>query len=119
MELGIQRASISERHSPKTLAVILLITLLSITDAYLTLHLISRGAVELNPIMAYYLDQSALAFFGIKYLLTWASIVVILFIKDLYLFRTRVQGKILFVFHLVVLTSVVKWELYLLLVFQP
>ena len=119
MDLEIQRASISEIHSPKTLAVILLIILLSITDAYLTLDLISRGAVELNPIMAYYLDHSVLAFFGTKYLLTCASIILILFIKDLYLFRTRVQGKILFVFHLIVLTSVVKWELYLLLVFQP
>ena len=119
MGLEIQRASISEIHSPKTLAVILLIILLTITDAYLTLYLISRGAVELNPIMAYYLDHGVLAFFGTKYLLTCASIIVILFIKDLYLFRTRVQGKILFVFHLIVLTSVVKWELYLLLVFQP
>jgi len=119
MELKIQRASIPEVHSPKTLAVILLIILLSIADAYLTLDLISRGAVELNPIMAYYLNHSVLAFFGTKYLLTCASIIVILFIKDFYLFRTRVQGKILFVFHLIVLTSVVKWELYLLLIFQP
>ncbi len=119
MEVEIQRASISESHSPKTLAIILLIILLSITDAYLTLDLISRGAVELNPIMAYYLDHSALAFFGMKYLLTCASIIVILSIKDLHLFRTRVQGKILFVFHLIVLASVVKWELYLLLFFQP
>jgi hypothetical protein len=85
MEVEIQRASVSEIHSPKTLAVILLIILLSITDAYLTLDLISRGAVELNPIMAYYLDHSALTFFGMKYLLTCASIIVILFIKELYL----------------------------------
>jgi hypothetical protein len=118
MEVEMQRACIAETHSPKTLAIILLIVLLSITDAYLTLDLISRGAVELNPIMAYYLNHGALAFFATKYLLTCASIIVVLIIKDLYLFRTRVQGKILFIFHLIVLTSVVKWELYLVFVCQ-
>ena len=118
MEVEMQRACIYETHSPRIFAVILVILLLSITDAYLTLDLISRGAVELNPIMAYYLDHSALAFFGIKYLLTCASIIVILTVKDLYLFRTKVQGKILFVFHLIVLSSVVQWELYLLFVCQ-
>ena len=118
MEVEMERACIGETHSPKTLALILLIVLLSITDAYLTLDLINRGAVELNPIMAYYLNHGELAFFGIKYLLTWASIIVILIIKDLYLFRTRVQGKILFIFHLIVLISVVQWEIYLVLVYQ-
>ena len=118
MEVEMQRACIDETHSPKTLAVILLIILLSITDAYLTLDLIDRGAVELNPIMAYYLNHGALAFFGMKYLLTCASIIIILIIKDLYLFRTKVKGKVLFVFHLIVLISVVKWELYLVLVCQ-
>jgi len=113
----MQIDSICETHSAKTLAVIILIILLSITDAYLTLDLISRGAVELNPIMAYYLDHSALTFFGMKYLLTCASIIVILIIKDLYLFKTKVQGKILFVFHLIVLISVVQWELYLIFIY--
>jgi hypothetical protein len=118
VEVEMERAWICETHSPKTLAVILLIILLSITDAYLSLDLISRGAVELNPIMAYYLSHSELAFFGMKYLLTCASILVILIIKDLYLFRTKVQGKILFVFHLLILTFVVNWELYLVWVCQ-
>ena len=118
MEVEMEKACISETHSPKTLALILLIVLLSITDAYLTLDLINQGAVELNPIMAYYLNHGALVFFGMKYLLTCASIIVVLIIKDLYLFRTKVQGKILFVFHLVVLTSVVQWELYLILFYQ-
>jgi hypothetical protein len=114
----MQSACLAETHSPKTLSLILLILLLSITDAFLTLDLINRGAVELNPIMAYYLNHSELAFFGMKYLLTCASVLVILIIKDVYLFKTKVQGKILFVFHIIVLTSVVHWELYLVLVCQ-
>jgi hypothetical protein len=114
----MQSARLAETHSPKILSLILLIVVLSITDAFLTLHLINQGAVELNPIMAYYLNHSELAFFGMKYLLTCASVLVILIIKDVYLFKTKVQGKILFVFHLIVLTSVVQWELYLVLVCQ-
>jgi hypothetical protein len=114
----MQSACLAETHSPKTLSLILLILLLSITDAFLTLDLINQGAVELNPIMAYYLNHSELAFFGMKYLLTCASVLVILIIKDVYLFKTKVQGKILFVFHIIVLTSVVHWELYLVLVCQ-
>jgi hypothetical protein len=118
MEAEMQRACLPETHSPKILSLILLILLLSITDAYLTLDLINQGAVELNPIMAYYLNHSELAFFGMKYLLTCASVIVILIIKDAYLFRTKVQGKILFVFHVIALTTVVQWELYLVLVYQ-
>jgi len=114
----MQSARLAETHSPKILSLILLIVVLSITDAFLTLHLINQGAVELNPIMAYYLNHSELAFFGMKYLLTCASVLVILIIKDVYLFKTKVQGKILFVFHVIVLTSVVQWELYLVLVCQ-
>ena len=117
-EAEMQSARLAETHSPKILSLILLIVVLSITDAFLTLHLINQGAVELNPIMAYYLNHSELAFFGMKYLLTCASVLVILIIKDVYLFKTKVQGKILFVFHVIVLTSVVQWELYLVLVCQ-
>ena len=98
--------------------VILGIILLSITDAFLTLYLTSRGAVELNPIMAYYLDHSPLAFFGMKYLLTCATIIVILMIKDFYLFKTKIQGKVIFILHLILLTSVVQWELYLLFMYH-
>lgn len=112
---GMQRAHRIDRYSSKTCAGILLIILLSITDAYLTLYLISHGAVELNPIMRYYLDHSALAFFGMKYLLTCSAILLILVIKDVYLFGTRVQGKVMFVICLIAFTLVVQWELFLVL----
>jgi hypothetical protein len=39
-----------------TLAAILLILSLSILDAIFTMDLVSHGAEELNPVMAYYLN---------------------------------------------------------------
>ena len=111
-----QRGYRAKRHSHKTLAVILLILLLSILDAIFTLDLVALGAVELNPVMAYYLDDSPLVFFGIKYLLTCASIIIILLNKNVCLFGTKVQAKILFILFIISLTLVIQWQLYLKLV---
>jgi hypothetical protein len=114
-EQDMQRPHIIDLHSSKTFATILFIILLSILDAFFTLDLVSRGAVEINPVMAYYLNRSPFAFFGIKYLLTCASIILILSIKNVYLFKTRVQAKIVFVFFGIALALVIQWELYLIL----
>jgi hypothetical protein len=103
-----------EQHGPKTFAAILVIIMLSVVDAFLTLDLVHRGASELNPVMAFYLDQSPLMFFTVKYFLTWAAVVVILGIKDRTFLGTRLQGKSLFVFFIVILGLVVQWELLLL-----
>ena len=103
-----------DRHSSKTLAVILLIVMLSIIDAILTLHLVDRGATELNPIMDYYLGHGPLTFFWVKYMLTSVALIIILTNKTAYLFNTRFQVKILFVVFLVPFVLVIQWELYLL-----
>jgi hypothetical protein len=111
----MQRAYIIHRHSSKTFAAILFIILLSIIDAYLTLDLVSRGAEELNPVMAYYLDHSPLTFFGAKYFLTCAAIILVLGVKSISLFKSKVQGRMLFIFYAVALGMVVQWELYLII----
>ena len=103
-----------DRYSAKTLAAILLIVMLSVIDAILTLDLISRGAGELNPVMNYYLNHGPLAFFGVKYFLTWAAVTIILLNKNIYLFNTKIQAKILFIVFLVPLVLVIQWEVYLL-----
>ena len=78
-----------DRYSAKTLAVVLLIILLSILDAIFTLELIHhRGARELNPVMAYCLDYGVLTFFWVKYLLTCAAVLIVLLTKNVYLFKT-------------------------------
>ena len=114
-----QRAYRIDRHSSRTLAVILIIVLLSVIDAILTLHLVDRGATELNPVMDYYLGQGPLTFFWVKYMLTSAALIIILTNKTAYLFNTRFQVKILFVVFLVPFVLVIQWELYLLFSAHP
>jgi hypothetical protein len=103
-----------QHHGPKTFAAVLVIVMLSIADAFLTLDLVHRGASELNPIMAFYLDQGPLMFFTVKYLLTSAAVLMILNIKDRTFLGTRFRGRSLLVFFIVVLGFVVQWELFLL-----
>jgi hypothetical protein len=110
----MRELSFSYAHGSRIFAAVLCIISLSIADAYLTLELVGRGAEELNPIMAYYLEQSPLTFFTVKYLLTCASIILILGIKEIYLFGTRLRAGVLFAFYIVVLASVVQWQLILL-----
>ena len=100
-------------------AVILLIVMLSIIDAILTLHLVDRGATELNPVMNYYLGHGPLAFFWVKYMLTSAALIIVLTNKTAYLFNTRFQVKILFVVFLVPFVLVIQWEIYLLYSVYP
>jgi hypothetical protein len=110
-----QRPHRIERHSSKTFAAILFIVLLSIFDAIFTLDLVSQGAVELNPVMAYYLRQSPFLFFGVKYLLTCAAIVIILLNMNTYLFKTKVKAKTLFFLFAIFFVLVIQWEIYLIL----
>ncbi|MBN2032531.1 MAG: hypothetical protein JW836_04580 [Deltaproteobacteria bacterium] len=110
----MQELSLTFRHGPKVFAETLLIIFLSIMDAFLTLDLVDRGAKELNPIMAYYLDRGPLLFFTVKYLLTCASIVIILSITKTRVFGGKFRVKTLLVFYILALALVVKWQLILL-----
>jgi hypothetical protein len=101
-------------YGPRVFASVLCIISLTIVDAYLTLDLTSRGAEELNPIMAYYLERSELTFFTVKYLLTCAAIMMILSIKEIYIFGGKIRGEALFAFFIFALASVVQWQLILL-----
>jgi hypothetical protein len=115
----MEAAPAIQHHGPKTFAAILVILMLSVIDAFLTLDLVHRGASEMNPVMAFYLDQSPLLFFSVKYFLTWAAVLMILNIKDRTFLGTRFRGKSLFVFFIVILALVVQWELVLLHVCFP
>ncbi len=81
----------------------------------LTLYLIRNGATEVNPIMEYYLKYGPLPFLAAKYLLTTASVILLLIHKNVYLFGTKIRAKFLFIIFFTVFASVVLWELYLIL----
>ena len=104
-----------DRHNPKTFAIILTIIMLSVIDAIFTLELIHMGAAEVNPIMAYYLNFGPIAFFGAKYALTCASILLIFLNQHAYIFNNRVSMKIFYLFLIIPYILVVHWEIYLLL----
>jgi hypothetical protein len=97
----------------KRVAAVLLIVVLTIVDAVFTLELVNRGAREINPIMCYYLSHGSLAFFGVKYLLTCISLLVVLALDSVYGHKRRVPVKALFTFQLAALALVVHWQMYL------
>jgi hypothetical protein len=64
-------------HQPQWLAIAMLIVVLSCVDAALTLALISRGAYEVNPLMAPIVDGSALIFTLVKVGLTAGGVILL------------------------------------------
>jgi len=104
-----------DRYSSKIFAAILLIITLSILDAIFTIDLVSRGAEEINPFMSYCLDHGPLLFFWVKYLLTCSSVIVILLSMNVYLFKTKIQAKILYLIISIPFILVVQWQVRLIL----
>lgn len=74
------------------------IMLLSTVDAFLTLQLLDRGAIEVNPFMALMLEYGHLEFAGAKMLLTGLGILVLVFLARLRLFNFLRTGLLLTLF---------------------
>ena len=108
-----QSYRIPDRFSPKTYVAIYLIIILSVLDAFFTVDLVSRGATELNPVMAYYLSHGPIAFFWTKYLLTTAAVMIILLNQQGFL-QKKIGVNVLFVLLIIPFALVVQWELYLI-----
>ena len=105
----------TDRYGEKIFAAILLCVVLTLLDTIFTLFLVSHGAVEINPLMAYLLDQGAFVFFVVKYLVTCTCLIFILLNKNCYLFRTKIRAKVFFVLLAIPYALVVNWELYLII----
>jgi hypothetical protein len=106
--------SFTFHHGPRTFAAVLLIIVLCVADSYLTIDLVSRGAKELNPIMAYYLNQSPLLFFIVKYSITCTAIMMVLIIRNNYIWGIRIHAGFFLVAFFIVLALVVQWQLFLI-----
>jgi hypothetical protein len=109
----------SERHPvvtdwfhPQWLAVGILILLLCSADALLTLTLLTRGAVEVNPVMAALLGGSGHAFVNWKVGLTSFGVVLLTVLARLRVFG-RAVGVILYAI-LGMYAVLVGYELFLL-----
>jgi hypothetical protein len=109
----------NERHAVVTdwfhtqwLAVGILILLLCGADALLTLTLISRGAVEVNPVMDPLVRGSGQSFALWKFVLTSMGVVILTLLARLRMFG-RAVGTILYVF-LAMYVVLVGYEIFLL-----
>ena len=72
--------------------------ILSCMDAFFTLQLLDRGAIEINPVMATMIGQGTLAFAATKMLLTGLGILVLVFLSQTRMFNLMRTGLVLTVF---------------------
>ncbi len=103
-----------DRYNPVTRWFVVSILVLSVVDAFLTVMLIRNGAVELNPVMAYYLTMGTQAFILVKYALTSLSVFILLVYSSVVLRGSRIHLRSVFPLIITAFASVVVWELYLM-----
>ena len=101
-------------YPPQLFYLLVLILFLSVVDAYLTLWLIDEGAMEINPIMAYYLSIGPNTFLAAKYLLTVAAVTIVVLMNYAIVRIIPFQfGQLLKLFA-GCFAMVVAWELFLI-----
>ncbi|KAA3616235.1 MAG: hypothetical protein DWQ05_10845 [Calditrichaeota bacterium] len=87
---------------------------MSLIDAIFTLQLLRDGASEINPVMAHFLEYGPLEFLVAKYILTCASVLLLLIYKNVYLLNTRIRAKYLFLPIVMMFAAVIVWEVFLI-----
>ena len=108
-----KRAVCLDRYGTSLFVVIMSIICLSLLDGLLTLILVGEhGAREVNPILAVYLNIGAKTFLSVKYMLTVASIIILLLYKEAITQRFR-TGRFSFILAAIVFGSVIIWQVYL------
>jgi hypothetical protein len=113
-EADQQRLIWVDRYDPTLFFSIITVVLLSMTDAFLTLFLVNKGATEINPIMAYCLSLGPSMFILIKYVLTCLSVLVLLILSNVFIQRIRIYTRTIFHYIISVFSCVVIWELFLI-----
>ena len=107
-----QQMIILDNYSPKLLTFVLIILALSLADGFFTLHVTGHGAIEANPVMAYFLDLSPWAFMSVKYLLTTLSVICFLVLNNLYFKPFGIHVDRLFPAIIAVFLVVVFWQFF-------
>lgn len=102
-----------DRYSKTIFRLIVLILVFSVVDAFLTLLLIDHGAIELNPLMAFYLKIGPVPFVAVKYALTSMSIFVLLVYSRYSIKSLKIYTRSMFSVISVAFAGVIAWQLYL------
>ena len=82
-------------HEPQWLAAALLIMLLSVADAALTLTLLNRGSVELNPLMRMVVLGSDRSFVYLKLGITAITVTMLVLLIRVRTFGRQLAGPVL------------------------
>lgn len=102
------------QYPPKLLARILFVLLLSFLDAFFTLYLLHMGAVETNPVMAFFLQFGPAVFMVAKYGITVICVAAML-LGPLHMGEKGEKlADRLFYFLAGAFEIVILWELYLI-----
>ena len=104
-----------DRYRTNLYRVVVAILVLSVADAILTVNLIGLGAVEINPVMDYYLTFGPHAFLAVKYVLTSLSVFILVIYSNSTLKNGRFPIRSFFPWIITALASVVVWEIYLII----
>ena len=107
-----QRMMILDNYSPALLAFVLITLTLSVIDGLFTLHLTDHGAIEANPVMAYFLDLSPWVFMSVKYLLTSLSLICFLILNNLHVKPYGMRVGRLFPAIIAVFLIVIFWQFF-------
>jgi hypothetical protein len=107
-----QQMIILDKYSSKLLTFILVVLALSLADGFFTLHLTNHGAIEANPVMAYFLDLSPWAFMSVKYLLTSLGVICFLILNNLYVKPLGIRVDRLFPAIIAIFLVVVLWQFF-------
>jgi hypothetical protein len=102
-----------DHYSRSITAIVITILVLSATDAFLTLLLINHGAIEMNPVMAYFLDINPVTFLSVKYGLTAMSVFIILILNYVFVRYVNLQARSLLHIFAGIFALVVTWEIFL------
>lgn len=88
---------------------------LSLADALLTLFLMGHGAMELNPVMDFFLGLGAPAFLIAKYSITAFSVIIVVLLNYVFIRRLKLYVKDLLVLFAGGFAVVICWEIFLVM----
>ena len=106
--------SLVDWHEPHLLFLALTILLLNVADAFLTLTLITVGATEANPLMAYILDDFPRLFAAVKMSMTGVGVVILVAMARAKVFFRLIRVSTVLHWFLVAYVALIAYEWWLL-----
>ena len=105
---------LSNLYGERVFILIMLALVFSLLDACFTLILIDHGAIELNPVMSFYLNIGPATFVAVKYGMTSLSIFVLVVCSEDLSSILKIKSLPLFFMVFIAVAAVIPWHLYLM-----